>query len=117
MVEEVTVFGSEGQVQILSGHAPIVGTLETGFFHYRLAGGQELSGVISSGFFRVQDDVVTILAETIELRGEVDVSRAKKAQKEAEEVLRQADLDQHAFGKYQLKLERSIIRQQLAEKS
>lgn len=67
-VDEVTINGSEGQIQILSGHAPMVGTLEPGEFNYRTTGGQLSGGVISSGFFEVRDESVFILAESLELR-------------------------------------------------
>ena len=56
------------------------------------------------------------MAETIELRKEIDVERAKRAQKIAEDILRDAELDEHRFRKYQLKLQRSLIRQQVAAK-
>jgi len=112
--EEITLPGTEGQIQILEGHAPILGALETGVFRYRSASGQESNGVISTGFFEVHDDHVTVMAETLELKGEIDVDRAKRAQQQAEECLKDADLDEHKFRKYQLKLQRSLIRQQLA---
>lgn len=115
--EEVTLTGSEGQIQILPGHAPMIGTLETGVFSFRIPGKSETAGVISSGFFEVRDDVVTITAETLELVSEIDVARAKKAQQVSEDALKAADLDVHAFKKYQLKLQRSLIRQQAAGKS
>lgn len=113
--EEVTLFGSEGQIQILPGHAPMIGTLETGVFSYRAAGAPEVSGVISHGFFEVKDDKVRVMAETLELKSEIDVPRAKKAQKLAEDALRDANLDPSQFNKYQLKLQRALVRQQLGE--
>jgi F-type H+-transporting ATPase subunit epsilon len=116
-VEDLTLTGSEGEIQILPGHAPMIGTLETGPFRYRESSGGETVGVISSGFFEVKNDEVSLMAETLELRGEIDVNRAKKSQSEAEEMLRQADLDEHSFKKYQLQLERSIIRQQIATRA
>ena len=67
---EVTLNGSEGQIQLLPGHAAMVGTLEDGEFHYHAENGQRISGVISSGFFEVHNDHVSVLAETLELRGE-----------------------------------------------
>lgn len=75
-VEEVTLNGSEGQIQILSGHAAMVGTLETGDFHYRTSTGQKAGGVIASGFFEVQGDHVYVLAESLELRGEGQAAHA-----------------------------------------
>jgi F-type H+-transporting ATPase subunit epsilon len=116
VADELTLTGSEGQIQVLPGHAPMISTLETGTFKVRHGDGTETGGVISSGFFEVRDDKVTLLAETLELRGEIDVSRARKAQQEAEDMLKQAELDENSFKKYQLKLERALIRQQYASK-
>lgn len=112
-VEEVTLTGSEGQVQILPGHAPMIGALDTGLFNYQSAGKVPVFGVISSGFFQVKDDEVVVLAETLELKGEIDVDRARRAQQMAQETLNKADLDEHSFKKYQLKLQRAILRQGL----
>lgn len=116
-VKELTLQGSEGQIQILPGHAPMVGTIETGSFSYRGADGNEHAGVISSGFFEVKrEDEAVVVAETLELKGEIDVERARKAQKLAEDTLKEADLDEHRFNKYQLKLQRALIRQHVAGK-
>jgi F-type H+-transporting ATPase subunit epsilon len=113
-VDEVTLPGSEGQIQLLPGHAAMIGALETGPFNYQVAGKEIVFGVISTGFFEVKNDEIFVTAETLELKNEIDVDRAKKAQQEAEDCLKDADLDEHKFKKYQLKLQRSLIRQQVA---
>jgi F-type H+-transporting ATPase subunit epsilon len=115
-VDSVTLPGSEGQIQILPGHVPMVGTLETGVFGFQPSRGGGSTGFVSTGFFEVKDDNVAVMAETLELQGEIDVERARRAQRGAETALREANLDPHAFKKYQLKLQRSIVRQQLVGK-
>ncbi len=115
-VEEVTLTGSEGQIQVLPGHAPMVGNLDTGVFHYREPNGHVCIGMISQGFFQVANDELTLLAEHLELQGEIDVERARQSQKEAEDALSDADLDEHHFKKYQLQLQRAMVRQQIAER-
>jgi len=117
VVDEVLLPGSEGQIQILGGHAPFIGVLQAGFFRYRTESKEPVTGVLSAGFFEVQGNEVYVMAETLELQGEIDVNRAKKAQQMAEETLKAADLDEHQFKKYQLKLQRAIIRQQLASQN
>jgi len=112
-VQEVTLSGSEGQIQILPGHAAMIGTLETGIFNYQVEGASPVTGVISSGFFEVRDDKISVMAETLELKKEIDLHRAQKAQQQAEETLKEADLDEHKFKKYQLKLQRAIVRQRI----
>ncbi len=116
-VEFVTLPGSEGQIQVLPGHAAMVGTLHTGVFEYQPRGEAALSGVISTGFFEVMGEGVAVMAETIELREEIDLSRAKSAQAKAEAELQNPDLDEHKFRKYELKLQRALIRQQLATRA
>ena len=112
-VDDVTLTGSEGQIQILPGHAPMIGTLSTGVFTYHVEGKDPVQGVISTGFFEVKDDQLSVMAETLELKGEISLERARKAQQLAEDTLKAADLDEHQFKKYQLKLQRSLIRQQI----
>lgn len=115
-VESVTLTTSEGQIQILPGHAAMIGALETGTFHYEAPGKGQTLGVISTGFFEVRNDEVTVMAETLELQTEIDMTRARSAQSKAESALQSPELDEHQFRKYQLKLQRSLIRQQVASK-
>jgi F-type H+-transporting ATPase subunit epsilon len=114
-VESVSLTGSEGQIQVLPGHAQMAGTLDTGPFAYSEKG-QEVRGVISTGFFEVIGNDVIVLAETLELGSEIDYERAKLAQKKSEDALKDLGLAQDQFRKHQLKLQRSLIRQQVAAK-
>jgi len=115
-VSEVTLTDSEGQIQVLPGHAPMIGTLCPGMFAFKGVDGSTHKGVITTGFFHVIDDHLTMLAETLELQGEINVEHAKQMQREAEDALKGAELDMHSFKDYQLKLERALIRQQVAGK-
>jgi F-type H+-transporting ATPase subunit epsilon len=109
---------AEGEVEILPGHADMVATLETGRFEYcpvdkNGTKGSRVAGVISSGFINVEQGAVKVMAETLELDKEINVSRAKKAQELSEKMLSDASLDEAQFKKYQLKLQRAIIRQSI----
>jgi F-type H+-transporting ATPase subunit epsilon len=114
IVDEVTLPGSEGQIQVLPGHSPMIGTLVTGAFQYRSPNKGTVVGVLTTGFFEVKHDEIHVLAETLELKGEIDLDRARRAQQLAEETLKGASLDEQQFNKYQLKLQRALIRQQIA---
>lgn len=113
-VSSVTLPGSEGQIQILPEHADMIGTLETGPFNYAPVSGEPTTGVISSGFFEIKDGAVTVAAETCETAQEIDLQRAKAAQKKAEGALSDPELDMKLFRKYELKLQRALIRQHVA---
>jgi F-type H+-transporting ATPase subunit epsilon len=112
-VESLIITTAEGEIQILPGHADMISALETGRFVYSQSNGKKVVGVISTGFLNVESGSVKVIAETIELAGEIDKNRAKQAQANAEKRLTEAGLDEHAFRKYQLKLQRSIIRQSI----
>jgi F-type H+-transporting ATPase subunit epsilon len=112
-VKSILVTTAEGETEILPGHADMVATLDTGRFRYTPLTGSETAGVISSGFINVENGNVKVIAETLELPNEIDLSRARKAQQLAEKMLTDASLDEHQFKKYQLKLQRSILRQSL----
>ncbi len=106
----------EGEIDILVGHEHFVGLLETGVLTYQVPGEVQHQAVVSTGTFEVQGNHVKVLAETLELPGEIDSDRAKQAQKKAEEMLSQAALDPDHFGKYQLKLQRALVRQQATQR-
>ena len=113
-VQSVTLPGSEGQIQILPDHAGMIGTLETGSFNYEKITGEKTVGVISTGFFEIKDGELSVMAETVEMADEIDLARAKKAQSKSESVLQAGALEPEQFRKYQLKLQRALIRQQVA---
>lgn len=112
-VRSLVLFSVEGEIEILPGHADMVSSLDTGSFLVTPVSGEPVQGVISSGFVRVENGEVKVLAETIELAQEIDLSRAAKAQALAEKMLSDASLDSAQFRKYQLKLQRAIIRQRM----
>src|SRR4051794_27957055 len=90
IVEEVTLPTSEGQIQVLPGHAAMIGVIETGIFNYLSPGKPPVFGVLSTGFFEVKDFDVYVMAETLELKAEIDIDRAKKAQQQAQDTLQEA---------------------------
>ena len=57
---------TEGELAVLSGHAPLLGQLKEPSRVRVRSGGQELAWDVAGGFISVADDVVTILAESAE---------------------------------------------------
>jgi F-type H+-transporting ATPase subunit epsilon len=110
-VQSLILMTAKGEVEILPGHADMISRLETGRFAYLADSKPVVTGVISSGFVSVENGKVKVIAETLELSHEIDPSRARAAQIKAEKMLNDASLDEHSFKKYQLKLQRAIIRQ------
>jgi F-type H+-transporting ATPase subunit epsilon len=108
---KVKLPGAKGQLEILSGHSDLLTLLGVGILSYT-EDGVEKKFAVSYGFAEVRQNKLTVLAETCEPADEVDVERAQKAQKKAEVALA-GSLTQEEFQKYQLKVQRALIRQQV----
>jgi F-type H+-transporting ATPase subunit epsilon len=116
-VDEVTAPGANGYFGVLPGHIPFITTLGLGELGYRI-GNQWEYLAITWGYAEVLPNHVTILTQTAEMAEEVDVERAERAKRRAEERLREwstttADID---FERASTALQRAAIRLQVAGK-
>ena len=112
-VNSVTVPGRNGEMQILPGHAALISELKTGVLAYNQDGAtQELH--VSGGFVEVSDDRVSVLAEIAERPEEIDAARARLAREHSEKQLSAWSGTEEDFEKARVKLERSMVRLQLA---
>jgi len=88
--EEIQIPGKNGYLGVLPGHAPLITELAVGEIKYRAEGKEQLLAS-AWGFAEVLPHKVTILAETVEKPGEIDIERARKAKDRAEERLTSGD--------------------------
>lgn len=111
-IEEVYVPAFRGELNILPGHAPLMTTLTTGVLRYRLKGENQKHPVaISWGYCQVSPTGVNVLAETAERPEEIDLPRAVDAKSRAEQALASAELTPDDLAKYQNKIARSLVRE------
>ena len=95
--EEVTQTiapGSEGQLGVLAGHAPLMSELVPGEVLATLADGRTVSHlVISGGFLEVAANGwhTSILADSAERADEIDVTRAEADLAAAQQMLAEAE--------------------------
>lgn len=82
----IIVPGIEGELGILSSHAPIITELDPGEVLIRNEQ-EELSLVLSGGFVEVFNDKVTILADAAERTNEINIEKAKEAIQKAEKIV------------------------------
>jgi F-type H+-transporting ATPase subunit epsilon len=115
-VNSVTVPGRNGEMQILPGHAALISELQTGVLAYNLDGTtQQLH--VSGGFVEVNNDKVSVLAEIAERPEEIDAARARLAREHTEKQLSSWSGTEEDFEKARIKLEKSMVRLQLASGS
>ena len=112
-VDMVTVPGLGGELGILPGHTPLISQLQTGVLTYT-QDGKSLPLHVSGGFVEVRDDHVSVLAEIAERPEEIDAARAKLQRERLEKQLNQWSGTEEDFELARVKLERSVVRLQIA---
>lgn len=83
-VDQVDLPGSEGDMGILPGHAPLVTTLRPGIVTI-FRGGQREPVVVIGGFAEVSPTGLTVLADKAVARSDFDVATLATEIKDAEE--------------------------------
>ena len=92
-VETLQVSGSEGDLGIYPGHAPLLTAIKPGMIRVVKQHGEEEFFYVAGGVLEVQPGAVSVLAD-VALRGEdLDETAAMSAQKEAEEALANPSAD------------------------
>lgn len=112
-VDMVTVPGLGGELGILPGHTALISQLQTGVLTY-VKGGSTFQLHVSGGFIEVRDDRVSVLAEVAEKPEEIDAARARLTREHIEKQLNAWNGTEEDFEKARAKLERSMVRLQLA---
>jgi F-type H+-transporting ATPase subunit epsilon len=72
----------DGDIGVMSGHAPVLGILAEGSvvqIRTEEGGGPDVSAAVSGGFFSIADDRVSILARRATLGSEIDAAAAQAA--------------------------------------
>lgn len=90
-VEHLRAPGSEGDFGVLTGHVSLLSGLSVGQISFRHPDGTTSQVACGGGFAEVQGAQVTVLAETAEYGGEIDVERARSSRGRAMERLAQQE--------------------------
>jgi len=116
-IDSVSLMTTDGEITVLPEHIPLVSILKSGELRYKKDGKDEILAV-SGGFVEVKDDnSVYILADTAEMAGEIDVTRAEEAIKRAKKTMEETrNEDQVDFIALQTDLSRAINRLKIGKK-
>ena len=100
---------TEGDIEILAGHADFVGTFSAGRARIKAEGAVERYASVSDGFVVVGGGIVMLAANAFEYADEIDIERARAAKENAERKIRNAanDVD---LGRAEMKLKRALNR-------
>lgn len=111
--DSVTIPTVNGEVGILSNHAPMISSLKSGILAYTV-GGRTEKMVISGGFVEVGVNKVSVLADVAETKDEVNAEIARADQAESEKLLAKWGGTEEEFEAELDKLSYAQARQQLA---
>lgn len=87
LVESLVASGSQGELGINYGHAPLLTDLVPGPIRIVKQNGEEEVYYVSGGFLEVQPGVVSVLADTAIRADDVDEAAAEEARNTAEAAL------------------------------
>ncbi|MBF7074634.1 F0F1 ATP synthase subunit epsilon [Glaciecola sp. MH2013] len=93
LVETVQVTGSEGELGIYPGHAPLITGLQPGMVRVVKQHGEEELIYVAGGILEVQPHTVTVLADTALRAEDLDEAAAEEAKRHAEETISQGGAD------------------------
>jgi len=107
-VDMVIMRGTEGDIGILAGHAPMATALAYGVLRV-IDEESEIVFSVMGGFAEINDGGVTVLADSAERPEEIDRERALEAKRRAERLM--SELTDHVdVRKAELALRRALVR-------
>jgi len=113
-VDEVQIPGSEGYLGVLPGHTSFLTPLQVGELWFR-QGTEKFYVSVAFGFAEILPDRVTILAQIAERADEIDIERAREAERRARERLDKGAVDVD-FERARVALQKSLVRLEVASK-
>lgn len=114
-IKSITVPGTIGSFQVLKNHAPIISTLEIGVIKIETASGKKLYAT-GGGTIEVLNNKIQVLADSIEVADEVDVSRAQNALERAKNRLANIHKEKIDVARAEAAMSRAMNRIKLVSK-
>lgn len=105
-----------GDVCILKNHANYVAPLKTGKAKITDENGNVREAAVSGGMISVNKEQTTIVSKTFEWEDMIDVERAEKALKKAEDKIKDYKKTDREYALAKLKIERALTRINVGKK-
>lgn len=107
-VERLQVTGSEGELGIYPGHAPLLTALKPGMVRLVKQHGEEEVIYIAGGTLEVQPGNVTVLADVATRAEDLDEAIALEAKRQAEEHMANASAADFNYAEAAIELSKAI---------
>ncbi|KRN43240.1 F0F1 ATP synthase subunit epsilon [Fructilactobacillus fructivorans] len=101
-----------GDLGILANHVPVIASLRIGETRFKFNGNDMDTVAVNGGFAEFSNNTLTIVADSAERKGDIDVSRATHARERAEQKIKDAQSknDTDALKRAQVALQRAVNR-------
>lgn len=117
-VRAVQFMGIDGSYGILANHAPLMTATMPGALHFEHKDGKREAMVVTDGFAEMRDNVLSIVCEAGERAKDIDIARARAAEKRARDLLaNRAALAAEDVLKAEDALRRALTRQVVGQRS
>lgn len=113
-VERLIVPGVEGELGVLTLHAPLLTMIQPGVLRI-VKGSDEVEMAITGGFIEVRQNRVTILADAAERAEEIDTVRAEEARRRAQRLLEERASEED-LARAEASLARALARLKVVER-
>ena len=115
-VSQATLPTIDGEVTILPDHIPYITALKAGEIMLK-KGEETIHLATSGGFIEFNNNILTMLTDTVERAEEIDIKRAEEAKQRAEELQKQRiTLDDMEYAKTAALVEKELARIKVARK-
>ncbi|MEJ6400364.1 F0F1 ATP synthase subunit epsilon [Nicoliella lavandulae] len=108
----VIVKTKTGELGIMHDHLPVIASLEVDEARVKYDNGKEDEIAVNGGFVEFSNNVLTIIADSAEKRGDIDVERAERARERAQQKIQEAQQkhDSDEITRGQIALQRAVNR-------
>lgn len=115
--ESVSLPTENGEITVLPKHISLLTSLVPGEIYLK-KGKEEISMAISGGFMEFHKDEMNILADTAERAEEIDLERAERARKRAEEAKQEVskNIDENQYAMVISRIEKNLVRIKVARR-
>ncbi|MEG1606092.1 MAG: ATP synthase F1 subunit epsilon [Clostridia bacterium] len=87
-IEALVFEAPDGEFCVMAGHEPMVATLVPSELRITMAGGEKKWAAASGGFATILPDEMLVMLQTCEWPWEIDIKRAQRDKRAAQEQLR-----------------------------
>lgn len=116
LVSQISLPTKMGEITILPNHEPLVAALSPGVIKIIKDGGEKFLA-IGEGFAEIQTgNRAIILAENAETAEEIDIERAERARRRAEELMKEKNVQDVEYTALAAKIERELARLKVARR-